>query len=215
MEVNVLELTKYDVLMNIARWRRVQLEISLKVINTPAPRSYSLRHSMFCFSVFGIICRYHGNTHSATVPKCVLHIYTSKQTCVPSLIWKCFFPSIVGICHYHGNTFFPILKSFLHIYTSRPTCKPNFFCIACEMLFSSFFNNTLLPWQRTSRHCPKMCHAQLHFNVNMYAKFDLKCLSPSIFGIICRYHGNTLSSTVKSVFCTTTPSDHHVCQISL
>ena len=48
-----------------------------------------------------------------------------------------------------------------------------------------------------SRHCPKMCHAQLHFNVNMYAKFDLKCISPSIFGIICRYHGNTLSSTVK------------------
>ena len=60
--------------------------ISLKVINTPAPRSYSLRHSMFCFSVFGIICRYHGNTHSTTVPKCVLHIYTSKRTCVPSLI---------------------------------------------------------------------------------------------------------------------------------
>ena len=65
---------------------------------------------MFCFSVFGIICRYHGNTHSATVPKCVLHIYTSKRTCVPSLIWKCLFPSIVGICRYHGNTFSPILK---------------------------------------------------------------------------------------------------------
>ena len=69
---------------------------------------------MCCFSVFGIICRYHGNTHSATVPKCVLHIYTSKRTCVPSLIWKCFFPSIVGIiCRYHGNTFSPILKKFL------------------------------------------------------------------------------------------------------
>ena len=36
------------------------------------------------------------------------HIYTSKQTCVPSLIWKYFFLSIVGIiCDYHhGNTFF-------------------------------------------------------------------------------------------------------------
>ena len=173
-------------------------------VNTPAPRSYSLRHSMFCFSVLGIICRYHGNTHSATVPKCVLHIYISKRTCVPNLIWKCLFPWIVGICRYHGNTFIPIFKkSFLHVYTSRPTCKPNFFWIACEMFCFSVFGIIgcyLLPWQRTSRHCPKMCHAQLHFNVNMYAKFDSKCISPSSFGIICRNYGNTLSSTVKKCF---------------
>ena len=51
-----------------------------------------------------------------------------------------------------------------------------------------------------------MCHAQLHFNVNMYAKFDLKCISPSIFGIICHYHGNTLSCHCRnSAFCTSTP----------
>ena len=126
---------------------------------------------MFCFSVFGIICRYHGNTHSATVPKCVLHIYTSKRTCVPSLIWKCFFPSIVGIIYcYHGNTFFPILKKVSC--TSTPQGQHvNPISLNCF-----------------SRHCPKMCHA--HFNVNMYAKFDLKCISPSIYG-------NTLSSTVK------------------
>ena len=67
-------------LISVSAAFRIQLEISLKVINTPAPRSYSLRHSMFCFSVFGIICRYHGNKHSATVPKCVLDIYgTAKK----------------------------------------------------------------------------------------------------------------------------------------
>ena len=155
-------------------------------------------------------------THSATVPKCVLHIYTSKRKCVPSLIWKCFFPWIVGICRYHGNTFSPILKKVSCISTprSRPTYKPNFFWIACEIFFFFSFWNTLLPWQRTSRHCPKMCHAQLHFNVNMYAKFYLKCISPSIFGIICHYHGNTFLHCQK-VFCTTTPYSHHVCQISI
>ena len=45
---------------------------------------------MFCFSwflpLFGIIYCYHGNANSATVPKCALHMYTSRRTCVPSLI---------------------------------------------------------------------------------------------------------------------------------
>ena len=165
----------------------------------PAPRSYSLRHSMFCFSVLGIICHYHGNTHSATVPKCVLHIYTSKQTCVPSLIWKCFFPSIVGIiCRYHGNTFSPILKKVSC--TSTPQgqhVNPISFALLVKCFVFQFLNNTLLPWQHTFCHCPKMCPTHLHFNVNMHAKFNFKCISPSIFGIICRYHGNTLSSTIK------------------
>ena len=30
--------------------------------------------------ILAIICRYHGNTLSATVEKCVLHIYTSRHT---------------------------------------------------------------------------------------------------------------------------------------
>ena len=108
------------------------------------------------------------------------------------------FPSIVGIICYHGNTFSPILK--IVSCTSTPEgqhVNPISFEFLVKFLVFSFWNNTLLPWQRTSRPYPKMCHAQLHFNVNMYAKFDLKCISPSIFGIICRFHGNTLSSTVK------------------
>ena len=35
---------------------------------------------------FAIICRYHGNTLSATVERCVLHIYIPRQTSVPNFI---------------------------------------------------------------------------------------------------------------------------------
>ena len=36
--------------------------------------------------IFAIICRYHGNTLSTTVKKCVLHIYTPRQTSVPNFM---------------------------------------------------------------------------------------------------------------------------------
>ena len=36
--------------------------------------------------IFAIICRYHGNTLSTTFKKCVLHIYTPRQTSVPNFM---------------------------------------------------------------------------------------------------------------------------------
>ena len=76
------------------------------------------------FHIFGI-CRYHGNAHSTTVQKCVIHIYTSRPTCVPILIGKCFFPTIFGKKNY-----------VLHNYTLRPTCVPNFTLNAIKMCSS-------------------------------------------------------------------------------
>ena len=38
------------------------------------------------FPPFLIICRYHGNTLSVTVEKCVLHIYTPRQTSLPNFM---------------------------------------------------------------------------------------------------------------------------------
>ena len=194
----------------------IKLEISLKVINTPAPRSYSLHHSIFCFSVFGIICCYHGNTHSATVPKCVLHIYTSKRTCVPSLIWKCFFPSIVGIiCRYHGNTFFPILKKVSC--TSTPQGQ-HVNPISFELLVKCFVFQFLEYAVTMAMHIPPLsqnvsCTAtlqrehvcQIWFEMHFPLKFWHNMPLPW-------QHFPPLS---KSVFCTTTPYGHHVCQISL
>ena len=67
--------------------------------------SIELLLKCFVFHV-RIICRYHGNAHSATVQKCVMHIYTSRPTCVPNLIQKCFFPTIFGIiCRYQPSKY--------------------------------------------------------------------------------------------------------------
>ena len=102
---------------------------------------------------FGIICRYHGNAHSTTVKKCVLHIYTSRPKCVPKLIWKHLFQQFLhNVPLPWQRTFHQVKKYVLHIYTSRPTSVPTFISNA---LFSS------------------------------------------IFRIMCRYHGNTLSATVE------------------
>ena len=101
---------------------------------------------------FGIICRYHGNAHSTTVKKCVLHIYTSRPKCVPKLIWKHLFPQVLAYSVTMATHIPPVQKCVLHIYTSRPTSVPTFISNA---LFSS------------------------------------------IFGIMCHYHGNTLSATVE------------------
>ena len=73
--------------------------------------------------------------------------------------------------------------------------------------FPHFCHNMPLPWQHTFYHCQKMCLAHLHPKANICAKFhenwwknwgssSRRKIFP-IFAIICRYHGNTLSITVK------------------
>ena len=54
-----------------------------------------------------------------------------------------------------------------------------------------------LPWQRTFHHCQKMCIAHVHFKTKVCAKINPKTSFPTSFGIICRYHGNAHSTTVK------------------
>ena len=75
-------------------------------------------------------------------------------------------------------------------------------------IFPHFCHNMQLPWQHTFYHCQKMCLAHLHPKANICAIFhenwwkteevvrDARFFPP-IFAIICRYHGNTLSTTVK------------------
>ena len=95
---------------------------------TCKPNFFWIACEMFCFSVFGIIRCYHGNAHPATVPKCVMHSYTSAWTCMPNLIWNAFPPQFFGIiCRYHGNTLSSTVKKcVLHNCTIRPPCVPNF-----------------------------------------------------------------------------------------
>ena len=76
-----------------------------------------------------------------------------------------------------------------------------------------FCHNMLLPWQHTFCHCQKMClaHRYVHPKANICAKFHENWWKteevvrgarfPPIFAIICRYHGNTLSTTVKKKKC--------------
>ena len=45
-----------------------------------------VRDARFFPPIFAIICRYHGNILSATVEKCVLHIYNPRQTSVPNFM---------------------------------------------------------------------------------------------------------------------------------
>ena len=172
---------------------------------------------MFCFSVFGIICRYHGNTHSATVPKCVLHIYTSKRTCVPSLIWKVIFPpQLLAYVVTMATHFSPFLKSFLHIYTSRPTCKPNFFWIACEMFCFSVFG--MIRCYHGNAHPATVPKCVMHSYTSTWTcmpNLIWNAFPPQFvawYAVTMATHFPLLS---KSVFCTTTPYGHHVCQISL
>ena len=64
--------------------------------------SYELLLKCFVFR-FLIICRYHGNAHSTTVQKCVMHIHLKVNMCAKFNL-KMFFPTMYGIiCRYHGN----------------------------------------------------------------------------------------------------------------
>ena len=111
------------------------------MINTPAPRSYSLCHSrpMFCFSFFGIICCYHGNTLCHCPKICPTHLHFKANMCAKFNL-KMLFPLNCWHMLLPWQHIFPhSSKSFLHIYTSSPTCKPNFFWIACEFFCLSVF----------------------------------------------------------------------------
>ena len=96
------------------------------------------------------------------------------------------------------HIFPPFLKKFLaHLHLKANMYTQFLLNCLWNVLFFSFWN-TLLPWQRTSRHCPKMCHAQLHFKrQHVCQNLIWNAFPPQFFGIICHYHGNTLSSTVK------------------
>ena len=91
--------------------------------------------------------------------------------------------------------------------------------------FSPFFaHNIWLPWQHTFCHCQKLCLGHLHPKANICAEFhenrskteevvrDAR-FSPIFLPIIYGYHGNTLSATVKTVSCTSTPQGKHLCRI--
>ena len=82
----------------------------------------------------------------------------------------------------------------------------------------------LLPWQRTFRHCPKMCNAHLYFKANMCAKFHFKCfknvevVQSAMFSpkFVCHYAitvATHILPLLKNVSCTSTPQGKHLCQI--
>ena len=155
-------------------------------------------------------------THFPPLLKLFLHIYTLRPTYMCQISFEMLFPTIFGIIgRYRGNKISATVEN--GSCTSTPQGQ-HVYQILFELLLKcrfSCFDNMPLPWQRTFHHCPKICHAHLHFKANMCAIFNLKMLFPTISGIICRYHGNTLSFTVENVSCTTTPYSLLVCQNSL
>ena len=94
--------------------------------------------------------------------------------------------------------------------------------------FSPHFCHSMpLPWQHTFCHCQKNVSCTSTPKANICAKFhenwwkteevvcDARFPPPPPIFAICRYHGNTLSATVKkNVSCTSTPQGKHLCQIS-
>ena len=74
--------------------------------------------------IFGIMCRYHGNTLSL-LKMCLAHLHFKTKVCA-KINLKTPFPTSFGIiCRYHGNAHSTTVKKcVLHIYTSRPKCVP-------------------------------------------------------------------------------------------
>ena len=164
------------------------------------------------FHVFGIICRYHGNAHSATIQKCVMHIYTSRSTCVPILIEKCFSP------HFWHNMPLTWQHNFLHcrnmwlaqLHPTANVCgKFHFKCyknveVVQSAMFSPMFaiichyhgNARSATVEKcvlrifTSRQTsePNSTRIVQNWRSSLRRKFF-----PKLFAIICRYHSNTLS----------------------
>ena len=99
-----------------------------------------VRDARFISPIFAIICRYHGNTLSTTVKKCVLrHLRTPRQNLCHSFHenwWKTeevvrdarFFPifshnMLLAMATHFATT---VKKCVLHIYTPRQTSVPTF-----------------------------------------------------------------------------------------
>ena len=146
------------------------------MINTPAPRSYvNASQYVLFFSCLEWICHYHGQCDILPLSQnCVLHIYTWKRTCVPSVIWKCFSPTIVGIiCCYHGMTFSPMLNTSYCTSTPQGQHVEPKFVLNClwNVLFYSFWNQYAVT---VATHIAPLSQywllsIQLNFNVIMYA----------------------------------------------
>ena len=130
------------------------------MINTPAPRSYSLRHSMFCFSIFGIC-----------------HFFTMLLKCRNSKI-----SSFLQIfCHNMllpwEHTFCYGRKCILHIYTPRQTSGLNSMRIGQKLRKWFMMQDfpPFLPYAVTmatiSATVKKWCLAHLHPKANICAKF--------------------------------------------
>ena len=122
---------------------------------------------------FAIICCYHGNTLSATLKKmCLAHLHPKAKICTK----------------FHENW--------------RKTEE-----VVRDARFSPHFCHMPLPWQHTFCHCQKnvSCTStpqgkhlyQISWELvkNWGSSSRRKIFSP----IICRYHGNTLSATVKKM----------------
>ena len=127
---------------------------------------------------FAVICCYHGNALSATVEKCILHIYTPRQTSGLNSMrivqklrkYKCsswckiFSPFLAIICCYHGNTLSVTVKKMClaHLHPKANICAKfheNWWKteeVVRDARFSPHFcHNMPLPWQHTFCHCQK------------------------------------------------------------
>ena len=110
-------------------------------------------------------------THFLTFKKCVLHIYTPRQTSVPEVHenwWKTeevvrdarFFPNFCHKCRYHGNTLSTTVKKC--VLESTPQGKhlcqiswklvKNWGSSSRRKIFAIF---AIRPWQHTFYHCQK------------------------------------------------------------
>ena len=83
-----------------------------------------------------------------------------------------------------------------------------------KFCFLNFWHNMPLPWQHTFRHCQKYFLHIYTLRQHYVPNFIWNAFLPTIFGIICRYHGNTLSSTVEKCVLHNYTYGQHVCQIS-
>ena len=176
--------------------------------------------------IFAIICRYHGNTLSTTVKKCSCTSTPQGKHCLCQISWEFeklrkysrrkIFPHF---CHNMPlpwqHTFYHCQKMCLaHLHPKANICAKfhenqwkTEEVVRDARFFPHFCHNMPLPWQHTFYHCQKMCLAHLHPKANICAKFHenwwkteeefaTQDFSPH-FCHKCRYHGNTLSTTVK------------------
>ena len=124
--------------------------------------------------------------------KCVLHIYTPRQT---------------SVAKFHENW----------CKTEEVVCDARFpphFChnmpLPCQHTFCHCPKNVSCTSTPQGKH---LCQISWELVKNWGSSSRRKIFPP--FLPICCYHGNTLSATVKkNVSCTSTPQGKHLCQIS-